>query len=378
LAQQGNTALASDAALNKLKLQSLDLQNKLLQQKLQPTAGIDKQKLRNELVVYANGPDISPRDKKVYQQLLNDLDTGVAPEDVAANLSKYQMEPVPKPDKEKPGEYKPYTVAGPDGKQNLVLASQVGDKLLTREGQELPPTAVPFEKPTKETYNASEELHKEHPDWTPEQILEATQRPSFPRIAPVNDSKGNTIGWNYFQGEPGGRVTTKFIPANAGGAPLSESGGVIPPKPTATTLTMAQMASSVLPEAKRVTAEIDTLKSQLGPAVGQWNEMMVGKIGVNNPKVAMLQTDLKLLASAIVRTHFGGRGGQEYVAGMENYFRLAQSPEDLKARIASANEWLTTYSGMAGGTQQAAPPARPKGVPDNATWNSDSRTWSIP
>jgi hypothetical protein len=49
-----------------------------------------------------------------------------------------------KPETEKPGEYKPYTVPG---SKTPILASQKGDKLLTRDGKELPPNAVPFEKP---------------------------------------------------------------------------------------------------------------------------------------------------------------------------------------------------------------------------------------
>jgi len=188
-------------------------------------------------------------------------------------------------------------------------------------------------------YRTADELHKEHPDWSPEKIEAEMQKAAFPRIMPVNDAQGNVTGYNYFQGMPGGAISARYVPSPA---------GAIPPKPTATTLTMQQMATTVLPEAQRVTSEIDSVSKELGPLAGRWNEVMVGKVGVDKPAVAKLQMDLTLLASAVTRTHFGARGGQEYIAAMEKYFRLAQSPEDLKARIASADDWLTTYSKMAG------------------------------
>lgn len=214
--------------------------------------------------------------------------------------------------------------------------------------EELKPIVESAKKYQKEAYSIAAELHKEHPDWTPEQIQAATQRPSFPRIAPVNDAQGNTLGWNYFQGTAGGGVSVKFVGAEQGGAPLEESGGVIPPKPTSTSLTMAQMATTVTPEIQRVSKEVDTTAAALGPLTGRWNEVMVGKVGVDNPAVAGLQQDLFLLASAVVRTHFGAKGGQEYIQALENYFRLSQSPDDLKARIASSEEWIDRYAGMAG------------------------------
>jgi len=354
-ARQGNSAIARQQTLDRAAAAKANLDNLLTQARIKSLGAappsIDKDKIRAQLVSYASDLNESPRNRKNYLDLVKSLDSGVPVETIAQTMLKLRQEQPEKPE---------------DVTKQYSNALARGDMT---EAARLLPLVKQFMDLTKPrtSYNVHEALHEEHPDWTPEQILAAGQPPSFPRIAQVNDAKGNVIGYNYFQGMPGGNVNMKFLNAGAGGAPLP--GGVIPPKPTGTTLTMAQMASTVLPEMKRVSDEVDTVASQLGPAVGRWNEFMTGKLGAANPQMAHLQTDLKLLSSAIVRTHFGGRGGQEYIDGLEQYFRLAQSPENLKARISAANEWLDTYAGMAGGTTttqskpestSSAPPAGAK------------------
>jgi hypothetical protein len=104
-AKQNISAQAQADAENKLKLINAGLQNQELQARLktlgQPT--VDKDKLRNQLVVYANVPGVSPSEKKVYQALIDSLDRGDSPDGVAQNLSRFQLskgeaEP-PKPEK---------------------------------------------------------------------------------------------------------------------------------------------------------------------------------------------------------------------------------------------------------------------------------------
>ena len=109
---------------------------------------------------------------------------------------------------------------------------------------------------------------------------------------------------------------------------------------------MAEMARTVLPRMQEVKNEIDTLADSVGPAAGRWNELLVNKGGADFPEFAQLDTDLDLLASAIVRTHFGARGGQEYRGELRRMFGEAQSPEDLKARIDGASGWIQGYAEM--------------------------------
>jgi hypothetical protein len=118
---------------------------------------------------------------------------------------------------------------------------------------------------------------------------------------------------------------------------------------------MSEMAGSVLQETPRILSQIDALKSKLGPAAGRWNDLWVNKAGFNDPDFAALDQDLDLLASALVVTHFGGRGGQEYRKVLRERFGAAQSPDDLKARIQTAEKWLKNYEAMDKKTKDATP-----------------------
>ena len=151
------------------------------------------------------------------------------------------------------------------------------------------------------------------------------------------------------------RKSKHFTPATAiPGLTQSVGGGTsLPPKPTSQTQNMAQMAQTVLPMANNLIAEVGQLKGSIGPAVGRWNQLMVNKGGKDFPEFAGLDTDLDLFASALVRTHFGARGGQGYREELKKQFNEAQSPEDLINRIQHADEWIKGYANMGG---RGAPP----------------------
>ena len=136
--------------------------------------------------------------------------------------------------------------------------------------------------------------------------------------------------------------------------------------PTMTTRAMAEMATTVLPRMTAISAEVDKMANDLGPAVGRWNELMVNKGGVDHPEFAHLDTDLDLLASAIVRTHFGARGGQQYRAELRKQFGEAQSPEDLKERIAAAQDWIQGYANMDNAPASGGSSGQPGGPPAGA------------
>lgn len=117
---------------------------------------------------------------------------------------------------------------------------------------------------------------------------------------------------------------------------------------TTTQRNMAEMAATVQPQMESVQDEVQSLANSIGPAAGRWNELMTNKGGADYPEFAGLDTDLDLLASAIVRTHFGARGGQQYREELRKMFGAAQSPEDLIHRIQHAESWIEGYAASGG------------------------------
>lgn len=114
--------------------------------------------------------------------------------------------------------------------------------------------------------------------------------------------------------------------------------------PTAQTRSMAEMAKTVTEQVPSLLSQVDALKSKIGPVAGRWNQMWVNRGGADDPEFAGLDQDLDLFASALVRTHFGGRGGMGYREALKKDFSEAQSPEDLKARIQHADKWILGYA----------------------------------
>lgn len=129
--------------------------------------------------------------------------------------------------------------------------------------------------------------------------------------------------------------------------------------PTGQTRSMAEMAKTVTEQVPSLLTQVDALNSKIGPGAGRWNNFWVNKGGLNDPDYAGLDQDLDLFASALVRTHFGGRGGQGYREALKKDFSMAQSPEDLKSRIQHADKWIQGYA-KAG---ESKPGGQPGGVP---------------
>jgi hypothetical protein len=124
----------------------------------------------------------------------------------------------------------------------------------------------------------------------------------------------------------------------------------------------ATFAQSVADQVPSILKQIDDLKDKIGPSAGRWSQLWVNKGGMDDPAFAGLDQDLHLLASALVRVHFGLRGGADLVNKLEKQFGEAQSPEDLKARISHAETWIQGYAnpknpGSTGVKPQSAPQA---------------------
>lgn len=118
--------------------------------------------------------------------------------------------------------------------------------------------------------------------------------------------------------------------------------------PTTQMRNMGEMAATIQPMMTTVINEVQQMADHLGPAVGRWNQLMVNKGGTDFPEFAGLDTDLDLLASAIVRTHFGARGGQQYREELRRQFGEAQSPQDLINRVQHAEGWIQGYAHAGG------------------------------
>jgi hypothetical protein len=148
---------------------------------------------------------------------------------------------------------------------------------------------------------------------------------------------------------------------------------------TSSSRTMAEMARSVREQVPVITGEIDAIAGKLGPGIGRWNELWVNKVGFNDPDFAGLDTDLDLFASALVRTHFGARGGQQYRAELKKQFSEAQTADNLKARLLHADKWLAGYAkldqqGTGSPTtkiEEGAPAAKPGAKPSSARPQAD-------
>lgn len=168
-----------------------------------------------------------------------------------------------------------------------------------------------------------------------------TKQPT-PQIGyvPIKDTNGNTTGYNT-QVIRGGE-------SNLPGNMQSQAGVNTANTPTSSMRTRGEMSQSVIDQIPRINQEIDALGSKLGPAVGRWNDLMIGKGGLNDPEFKGLNMDLQLLSSGLRVAHFGMRsGGEAYQKQLQQDFSAAQTPEDLKAVINSAQNFMGSYAKFA-------------------------------
>lgn len=149
--------------------------------------------------------------------------------------------------------------------------------------------------------------------------------------------------------EGGGYRATLVSPgAEVAPGALTASGVSTMNTPTSQSRAMAEMAKTIMPATEDLVSQVNHLKEKVGPGKGRWNQLWVNRVGMNDPEFAGLDTDLDLFASALVRTHFGARGGQGYREELRKQFSQAQTPEDLISRIEHANDWIVGYAKMAG------------------------------
>ena len=148
---------------------------------------------------------------------------------------------------------------------------------------------------------------------------------------------------------------TMLVPIGGGPAQLVKPGTNVAPgavstsqfgsqfTPTQQSKRASEVAGDVLATQPEILADIEAVKSEIGPGAGRWNELWVNKAGLDDPKFAKLDQELDLYASALANAHFP-RGGAVYREALRKYFGEAQSPDDLKARMLGADTFLNQYA----------------------------------
>lgn len=184
---------------------------------------------------------------------------------------------------------------------------------------------------------------KAHPELNGDQLVreyakahQAPQRPEDHGQNVVDPATHKLIRVQPGQAMPEGAQTVAGV--NSANTPTAQNRG------------RAEFAKTVVDRVPDILSQVDALKEKIGPTAGRWNQMWVNRGGMDDPDFAGLDQDLKMYASAVVVTHFGARGGgHEYREALEKNFGEAQSPEDLKARIQHANEWIKGYANIGKG-----------------------------
>jgi len=249
-------------------------------------------------------------------------------------------------------------------------------------------------------YNVATELHKEHPDWTPEKIqsviaagkstglgtyamvrlldFAAKYDPSLLDALPqILRKAGIALPPGFKVGIPAG------MPTDEAGNPIGTS---MPGAPTGQTRARGQLAEGMLNEIPRIKKEIAESGDLLGPALGRWNEFMTGRIGgdENDPNYGRYQairTDMLLLSSGAAKMHLNS------VRAVDEFNRLASTgkmtPDVLNNFIGTVEKWATTYAAQGRGKSLAKAPAKPTPPPGNGSggvvrWKRDASGNPVP
>lgn len=133
--------------------------------------------------------------------------------------------------------------------------------------------------------------------------------------------------------------------------------------PTAQSRNMAQMAATVAPHLDKLDALIDQADKAgyIGPAKGRvYRRLLAGEVGsTGDPKADRLLGNLvganQLAASAMLRTHFGGRGAQQIMAKFQQQLSEGASAELLHGTLDEWRDYINSYSQMGGEGQKVSP-----------------------
>src|SRR5271155_202156 len=152
-------------------------------------------------------------------------------------------------------------------------------------------------------------------------------------------------------------------------------------------LKQAQTAQTILPQLDKLEAQTYQVAEQLGPLAGRWNDLWTNKIGAPNPEFANYMAQMTFLESAVTLAHSQGRVSNLIFEQFQNLYNVGkQSPENMVQFLHATRDWMHSYAdilnnpqgGNAPNAGGGAGPARPKGVPAEATWNAKDKQWQMP
>jgi hypothetical protein len=123
--------------------------------------------------------------------------------------------------------------------------------------------------------------------------------------------------------------------------------------PTVSSRNMAQMASATQPHVQNLRNEINEAERRgyIGPLAGRATiDFLAGRVGSTGDREAdrflgQLMTDSKLMTSAMLRTHFNGRGISLY-GGFENMLAAKRSGDELQGTLDEFEDYLNGYGNM--------------------------------
>ncbi len=117
--------------------------------------------------------------------------------------------------------------------------------------------------------------------------------------------------------------------------------------PTTQQRNVAAQAALVHERTPYMLSELDRLKGKLGPVSGRLNEIMQGKLGLNDPDFAGLGADLLMYSSAVALMHARGRLPENLRAEFQKAIdNPGQDAGNLKAVITKIDGWAVKNPGV--------------------------------
>jgi len=111
--------------------------------------------------------------------------------------------------------------------------------------------------------------------------------------------------------------------------------------PTQQMRTAGVRANLAAQEIPGIVQEVNSLRDQLGMVSGRWSEFMQGKVGMDNPQIAGLRSDLIFLSSAVALAHAVGRLPENLRQEFDRMINATkQSPDNLITTLQHVQKWM--------------------------------------
>lgn len=158
------------------------------------------------------------------------------------------------------------------------------------------------------------------------------------------------------KGNPAGKYWATSSPNGIHAVPvMGTDGQPLMGKAPENIRTMAATATATLPHIDTVLGELNDLDKEgmLGEFKGKLTKGLANKGFVPHgatpeqaQKVGKFMNDVSLLDSAMLRTHFGARGGQQMYDKFTEMLNAGEDPNLMRGGLSSFKDYLNTYSNM--------------------------------